>query len=65
MYKLVNLFNPKWVEKSSDEIAGLWQMLDNNEYKNKPMVIIKGNEIVAGKANAWEYAKLKGFEINA
>jgi len=65
MYKLVNLFNPKWVEKSSDEIADLWIMLDNKEYKHKPMVIIKGKEIVAGKANAWEYAKLKGFEINA
>ena len=64
MYRLVNLFNPKLVEKSSDDIADLWIMLDNSEYEHKPMVIIKGNDIVAGKADAWEYAKLRGFNIS-
>ena len=63
MYKLVNLFNPKWVEKSSDELVDLWVMLDNKEYKNKPMVILKDGEIIGGKANAWEYAKLREFKI--
>lgn len=64
MYKLLNLNNTKLPLGTSKELVNLWTMLDNKEYKYMPLVIVdNNNEIRAGKAEAFELAKQKGFKI--
>lgn len=64
MYKLVNIQEKNKIPyHTSNDLVTLWQMLDNQEYKYKEMVIVENNRIVAGKNTAWYKSKLNNFKI--
>ena len=65
MYKLVNVNSKRPIAlATSKDLATLWEMLDNPEYKYKTPVIINENgEIVAGHESAWKWAEMKNFNV--
>jgi len=63
-YKMVNVNNPKLPIMTSDNLATLWAEPDNHK-KLTPVIIDKNKTIVAGHQSAWNWAKLKKFEIGA
>jgi len=65
MYKLINVNNTRQVPfATSNDLATLWQMLDNKEFKYSTPVIVDDNGVVvAGHITAFEWAKLKEFKV--
>lgn len=64
MYKLINLSDKNHIAyHESMQLVTLWQMLDNPEFKYKDMVIVKDNNIIAGKSKAFDKAGRMGYKI--
>lgn len=64
MYRVYNVNNPKIPLMTADDLVTLWQELDRPDWQHKtPVIVNDDNEIVAGHVSAFEWAKLKNFNL--